>query len=323
MAELLKPFWHPSVCLGFILDWDGVLADTRLDFSGIRKKYFEGKRVPLIEAAQLLTQDQKEELWNDIYALEMEGAAKAVPVDGSLQLVQWLDDHEIPWAVVSRNCMDSINLAADRIGFPLPEVTMSRDDGPQKPDPEALWLAAKRIGIQPSRCVMVGDFLYDLVGARRAGMRSVLVERTGEDWDFWADACFPRVTDLLESLSDPAPLVPWEYHSLVNRKSKEWLLRAWNFHLHLPSEDPNISQKAFRGASLGIGHISVSPGGTVSMDQWENWPGATSIFLDAPLVKCIRTYIEGHFPLVSIEESYEGYDPGNRDLGELLEERIS
>lgn len=323
MAEISKPFWHPSVSLGFILDWDGVLADTRLDFSGIRNKYFAGKRVPLIEAANLLTQDQKDELWKDIYELEMEGAAQAVPVSGSLDLVKWLDDHGIPWAVVSRNCMDSIYLAAGKIGFPLPEVTMSRDEGPQKPDPEALWLASKRIGIQPSRCVMVGDFLYDLVGARRAGMRAVLVERMGEDWDFWADACFPQVLDLLKSLSDPLPLIPWEYHSLVNRKGKAWLQKSWNFHILLPSDDPHISQKAFHAASLGIGHISVPPGETVSMDQWENWPGARSIFLDAPLAQSLRTYIEGHFPLVSIEESYEGYDPGNRDLGDLLEEKIS
>jgi len=323
MADILRPFWHPSISLGFILDWDGVLADTRLDFSGIRNKYFEGKRVPLIEAAQLLTQDRKEELWNDIYELEMGGAAQAVPVNGSLELVEWLDDHEIPWAVVSRNCLDSINLAAKRIGFPLPEVTMSRDEGPQKPDPEALWLASKRIGIQPSRCVMVGDFLYDLMGARRAGMRAVLVERTGEDWDFWADACFTRVTDLVKSLSDPLPLIPWEYHSLVNRKGKIWLEQAWNFHLHLTSDDPNISQKAFLAASLGVGHISIPPGGTVTLDQWENWPGAAPIFLDTPLAQCVRTYIEGHFPLVAIEENYDGYDTGNMDLEDLLEEKIS
>jgi len=323
MTNLSRPFWHPSRSLGFILDWDGVLADTKLDFSGIRNKYFQGKRVPLIEAAKFLSPDQKQELWIDIYELEMNGAEQAAPVPGSIELVNWLNDKGIPWAVVSRNCMDSINLAAERIGFPLPEVTLSRDEGPQKPDPEALWLAAKRIGIQPSRCVMIGDFLYDLVGARRAGMRAVLVERTGEDWEFWADACFPRVMDLLSNMRDPVPLIPWEYHPLVNRKGQEWLEKAWNFKLHIPGDDPLISRKVFEAASLGIGHIYTPPGGVVNIDQWENWPGASTVFLDAPLARSLRSYIEGHYPLISIEESYEGYTLGDKDLAAVLEENLS
>ena len=59
---IAPPFWHPSVARGFILDWDGVLADTKLDFAPIRAKYFKGERVPLVEAADMLEESRREDL---------------------------------------------------------------------------------------------------------------------------------------------------------------------------------------------------------------------------------------------------------------------
>ena len=44
------PFWHPAAAKGFILDWDGVLADTKMNFQKIRDKYFNGRFVPLLES---------------------------------------------------------------------------------------------------------------------------------------------------------------------------------------------------------------------------------------------------------------------------------
>ena len=135
---IAPPFWHPSVARGFILDWDGVLADTKLDFAPIRAKYFKGERVPLVEAADMLEESRREDLERDLYELEMEGARGAEPVQGAHELLEWLRMWKIPWAVVSRNCRDSIFEAAKRCSIELPETVMSRDEGPLKPDPQAL-----------------------------------------------------------------------------------------------------------------------------------------------------------------------------------------
>ena len=324
MTGIFSPYWHPVNSRGFILDWDGVLADTKLDFSGIREKYFNGKRVPLIESDHLLTSEQRKQLWKDIYELEMYGATHAVAVDGALSLVEWLGKNDIPWAVVSRNCMDSILEAAEKIGFPLPEVTMSRDDGPQKPDPDALLLAARRIGIQPSHCVMVGDFLYDMVGARRAGTRAVLVERVDEDWSFWADVCFPTVSEMVTQLEEPDPFVPWEYHSLVRRKGRKWLERAWELELMIDGNEPEAAGLVFKAFSLGAGSISIDPEARVSMGQWERWAGASPGILDIPLSEALRNYVEGHYPLVSVNDSHDGaiLSGDGHDLEKQMEEMM-
>lgn len=169
--------WNPALCRAFVLDWDGVLAETKLNFSPIREKFFQGRFVPLFEAIATLPQPLAEELSKDIYDVEMAGAADAKPVPGALELLNWLESNNIPWCVVSRNCADSILLAAQRANLPLPPLLFSRDTPPVKPAPEALWRAAEALDVPAADCVMIGDFLYDLVGARRAGMRALLVQR--------------------------------------------------------------------------------------------------------------------------------------------------
>ena len=44
---------------------------------------------------------------------------------------------------------------------------------PRKPEPEGLWLCAKEMGVDPSRCAYVGDSASDVRAARNAGMFAV------------------------------------------------------------------------------------------------------------------------------------------------------
>lgn len=66
---IIEPFWHPADSEGFILDWDGVLAETRLNFAPLRARYFDGKFVPLFEALETLPPSIADRLRKDIYDL--------------------------------------------------------------------------------------------------------------------------------------------------------------------------------------------------------------------------------------------------------------
>jgi HAD superfamily hydrolase (TIGR01509 family) len=297
-AVVKPPFWHPAFSAGFILDWDGVLAETRLDFAPIRAKYFDGRFVPLFEAVETLPPPLGEQLKKDIYDVEMAGAETAEAVEGARELIDWLETNEIPWCVVSRNCMDSITLAAEKARLKLPPVVRSRDIPPVKPAPEALWSAAEQILVPAKECVMVGDFVYDLVGARRAGMRAVLVQRPEAEWKHWADVSYDRLSQFVVSLKNPEPLVPWEYSFLASEKGRDGLLAGAGRGVVLSSDAPDILPLLLEKADEGVLFFSLDDHGkTLSPVQWKKLPGLSSSWLDQPLKTVVQYLLEIRYPL--------------------------
>ncbi len=56
------------------------------------------------------------------------------------------------------------------------EVVLSSKVGQRKPGPEIYWEASRRIGVEPERCVYVGDNpIRDVEGARKAGYGMMIV----------------------------------------------------------------------------------------------------------------------------------------------------
>lgn len=59
-------------------------------------------------------------------------------------------------------------------------IVVSVDVGVRKPSPEIFRIAAGRVGVSPGRCLYAGDKLaVDVIGAKRAGMNAVLIDRVG------------------------------------------------------------------------------------------------------------------------------------------------
>jgi HAD superfamily hydrolase (TIGR01509 family) len=62
---------------------------------------------------------------------------------------------------------------ADRLDF----VIDSGEEGVEKPDPRIFAIALARAGVQPEEAAYIGDlYSIDIVGARRAGLRAVLLD---------------------------------------------------------------------------------------------------------------------------------------------------
>ncbi len=65
-------------------------------------------------------------------------------------------------------------------------VVLSGEEGMIKPSREIYELAASRLGVDISECVMIDDLLDNVDGAERAGMRAILfgdVDQAREDFD--------------------------------------------------------------------------------------------------------------------------------------------
>jgi len=79
----------------------------------------------------------------------------------------------------------------------LLDITVtSQDAGVNKPNPEIFWKALRRAGVKAAESIYVGDqYQIDVLGANKAGMKGILLDRGG----FFSDIndC-PRIRSLTE-----------------------------------------------------------------------------------------------------------------------------
>ncbi len=77
----------------------------------------------------------------------------------------------------SHRCLKSFQSHFELEGL-MSATVSSADFGVMKPDPRIFQEALDRLDVPASRAVMVGDSLaHDVIGARQAGMRAVLLDR--------------------------------------------------------------------------------------------------------------------------------------------------
>jgi HAD superfamily hydrolase (TIGR01509 family) len=107
-----------------------------------------------------------------------------------------LRGHGLRLVVVS-NANGTLRAHMDRIGMTsrFDHVLDSQDEGVEKPDPRFFEIALARSGARKETTIHVGDLYWvDVVGARNAGLRGVLLDEA----DLRRDADCPRVHTLDE-----------------------------------------------------------------------------------------------------------------------------
>jgi putative hydrolase of the HAD superfamily len=116
--------------------------------------------------------------------------------DGVRPALAALRDRGLTLVVVS-NANGTLRGHMDRIGLSshVDIVIDSQDEGVEKPDPRLFQIALERAGARPESTIHVGDlYQVDIVGARAAGLRGVLLDETG----LHPDADCDRVASLAE-----------------------------------------------------------------------------------------------------------------------------
>jgi HAD superfamily hydrolase (TIGR01509 family) len=83
------------------------------------------------------------------------------------------------------------------------EVIITSDDVPnRKPDPDPLIECARRLDVNPNKCVYVGDTRTDIKAGKAAGMKTVGVLTGFDDYDMLAkespDAIIDSIRNLVE-----------------------------------------------------------------------------------------------------------------------------
>jgi mannitol-1-/sugar-/sorbitol-6-phosphatase len=101
--------------------------------------------------------------------LQYDDLADVRPAPGARELVSALVAMNLPWAVVTSadRRLASARLGAAGIAAPL--LVTSEDTAEGKPSPQPFLAAARRLGIDPSRCLVVEDSAPGVAAGRAAG----------------------------------------------------------------------------------------------------------------------------------------------------------
>ncbi|MBZ2188168.1 HAD-IA family hydrolase [Alcanivorax sp. JB21] len=176
-------------------DLDGTLVDTAPDFhvvlnqvlaeagrpaqslAAVRTQVSNGARALVTLGFGLVPEDAA---FPDTLDTLLNAYAARLDVDtclfpGMAEVLARLDADGTPWGVVTNKparftapVLRGLGLS-ERVG----PVICPDDVVLRKPDPEGLLKAAAMVGVDPARCLYVGDHLRDIEAGRNAGMTTV------------------------------------------------------------------------------------------------------------------------------------------------------
>lgn len=184
-----------------IWDMDGVIVDTGeyhyRSWRGIFKKQgvnfnesdFQrvfGQRNDTIIRKTLgeeLTQIQVDRIADDKDKLFRQIVKSHVtPFPGVIDLLKILKANGILSAVASSAPLENIRLILAEAGIAeyFQAVVYGREVSEGKPSPQIYLLAAQKLSVEPSNCIVIEDAVVGVEGAKWAGMRCIAVTNTHE-----------------------------------------------------------------------------------------------------------------------------------------------
>jgi len=159
-----------------VIAWRYALAKLDIDLSVWRIHRRIGMSGGLFVSA-LLRETGRSLSDDDIEALQQDHAAqylaqvdsvRALP--GARELLAALTAHGVPWAIATSGRRVMAQEALAMLGLPEDAPMVTRDMVRHaKPDPDLFLAAAAMIGVDPRYAWVVGDSVWDLLAARRAG----------------------------------------------------------------------------------------------------------------------------------------------------------
>lgn len=96
------------------------------------------------------------------------------PLPGAVELLARLQALGVPFGIATSGRRPEINVSLAQLRIPDHTVVIERGDVMRaKPEPDLFLACQERLGVDVRDCFVVGDAVWDLLAARRAGMLSV------------------------------------------------------------------------------------------------------------------------------------------------------
>ncbi len=198
---------------GHVFAWQRALAEAGLPIEGWKVHRRIGMsgglftRAVALEVGRALSDAEAALIQKRHGELFRELLPERRPLPGAVELLRYLRDSGITHGIATSGRHPEIDLSLAALQVPAETVVVDRGDVLRaKPEPDLFLKCQQRLGVPPDECYVVGDAVWDLLGARRAKMLSVGLLSGGYGWDELISAGAFRVyrdpADLHRSLDE-------------------------------------------------------------------------------------------------------------------------
>lgn len=211
---------EPAPIRALIFDMDGLLVDSEPFAERAMRSFLAryghdltaevsvrllGRRVPeaiaLVSEHYGLVDDSAElvTLYEEIRLAAIKGNLRPLP--GAAEAIAFGREHGLRLALATSNTRTHVDFSlAESALSGLFDAEATGDEVERgKPEPDIFLLAAERLGVEPSACVVLEDSPAGIGAANAAGMRSIWIPQVRGDVSPDAPAPTVRVADLLQA----------------------------------------------------------------------------------------------------------------------------
>jgi len=172
--------FHIMVLRAALLDMDGTIFDSRIDWLSLRVKIripWDGR--PILAQLDDAPSGVRERGLALLHEAEREGAENGDLIPGARELLELLHRHSVRCALISNNSRSSATTVLERHVLPF-DLVLTRDEVPTKPSPDGFHRALAELDANPAEAIVIGDAHLDLIAAQRAGIDEVILVGTPE-----------------------------------------------------------------------------------------------------------------------------------------------
>jgi len=176
----------------WIFDLDGTLTIPAHDFAAMKRELGFPLDCDILSHLATLPPEQERAKRLQLDQIEDEIARRAQLAHGADDLLKTLSEQGVTMGILTRNSRDNALITLGAIGlldYFDHVCVLGREESLPKPDPQGIHHLLNHWGAEPDNAVMVGDYLYDMLTARAAGVGSVHIDTDG-------DFAWPEHTDL-------------------------------------------------------------------------------------------------------------------------------
>lgn len=163
-----------------VFAWQQALAETGMDIPG----WLIHRRIGM--SGGLFTRAVARELGRDLRTEEEQALQRRhgelflqllpvrQPLPGAVDLLRFLREAGIAFGIATSGRSPQIDASLAALGLGAETVVVERGEVARaKPEPDLFLACQQRLGVEVRDCYVVGDAVWDLLAARRAGMLSI------------------------------------------------------------------------------------------------------------------------------------------------------